>query len=419
MKYRVFALVGLLALSAGAILQAQDYDDIYYDASKSTDTKTVKVMKPAKTVAVYGEVPDRYKESARENYRVVRDEDEYNRRGDFAPASTTDFEIDINGDTIFFGDTIYEEDFANTRRIERFYNPDIVILSDDDDLVELYYDESPTINLVIGSDWGYGSTYGWSGAYYNYYTPWYVDYYYPWYTGWYSPWYTPWHYNWYYHPWGYRSWGYWGYNTWGYWGHRPWYNWGWGHGPHWYADVPHGWNPGHRNGRSHYVDGHSTRMGTRPGLGTNRNGRGRVSASTGSRNGSHGIAARGANGNRNSGNVGRTRGGYAGSRNGNMGSRGSSGVTTRSATRSSRGSSVSSGGSRSSSSSSRSYGGSRSSSYGSSRSYGSSSSSSHSSGSYSGGSSRGSSGSYSGGSSRGSSGGGSHGGSSGGGGRRR
>ena len=36
MKYRILTMVGLLALSAGAILQAQDYDDIYYDASKST-----------------------------------------------------------------------------------------------------------------------------------------------------------------------------------------------------------------------------------------------------------------------------------------------------------------------------------------------------------------------------------------------
>ena len=54
MKYRIFTLVGLLALSAGSFLQAQDYDDIYYDASKSTKGTKTQVITPAKTVAVYG-----------------------------------------------------------------------------------------------------------------------------------------------------------------------------------------------------------------------------------------------------------------------------------------------------------------------------------------------------------------------------
>ena len=101
MKYRILTMVGLLALSAGAILQAQDYDDIYYDASKST-TKTTKVVKPAKTVAVYGEVPETYKVAAQSNYRVERDEDEYNRRGAYDPANAygSAYEIDLHGDTI-------------------------------------------------------------------------------------------------------------------------------------------------------------------------------------------------------------------------------------------------------------------------------------------------------------------------------
>ena len=155
MKYRILSLLGLMALTAGSLVQAQDYDDIYYDASKAKTTTKVKVEKPAKTIAVYGEVPDEYKVIAQGNYQLERDEDEYNRRGAYDP----EYEIDINGDTI------YEDAFANTRRIERFYNPDIVILSDDDELVELYYDESPTINLIVGSDWGY-SSYGWAGSYY-------------------------------------------------------------------------------------------------------------------------------------------------------------------------------------------------------------------------------------------------------------
>ena len=62
MKYRVLTLLGVLALSAGVFIQAQDYDDIYYDASKTSgSTKAAKVTTPAKTVAVYGEVPERYK----------------------------------------------------------------------------------------------------------------------------------------------------------------------------------------------------------------------------------------------------------------------------------------------------------------------------------------------------------------------
>lgn len=251
MKYRFFTLFGLLALTSGAILQAQDYDDIYYDASKSKTT-TTKVTTNPKTVAVYGEVPDNYKVAAQSNYRIERDEDEYNRRGAYEPG----YEIDLNGDTIYTvdlnGDTIYEEAFANTRRIERFYNPDIVILSDDDDLVELYYDESPTINLVIGSDWGYGS-------YWNYGSYW--DSYYPWYTGWYSPWYTPWYYRPYY---SYYDWG-WGWYSprwygpslwgWNYWGVRPWSSW---HYNGWYGWDYGGVRPHHNHNGGHVRPGVSS-----------------------------------------------------------------------------------------------------------------------------------------------------------------
>ena len=406
-------MVGLLALSAGAFLQAQDYDDIYYDAAKST--KTTKVVKPAKTVAVYGEVPDTYKVAAQTNYRVERDEDEYNRRGAYDPANSaygSAYEIDINGDTIYLNDSIYEEAFANTRRIERFYNPDVVILSDDDDLVELYYDESPTVNLIVGSDWGYGS-------YWDSYYPWYTDYYYPWYTGYYYPWYHPYR-HWYtYHFWG---WGYPDYYYSGWYGPRLW---GWNYwGPRPWSNLPHGgwanWDgvrPHHNGGYVRPGHGGLNSGGHRVGLASNRNGRGRVDARGSNRNG---ISARDNNGNRPSG-VGTTtsrgsRGGYASGRGGgNMGSRGSSGVTTRSSGVSRTPSSGSSGrsysGSSSSSSGSRSYSGGSRSYSGGSRSYsGSSSGSSHSSGgSYSSGGGGRSSGG----------GGGSHGGSSGGGGHRR
>lgn len=380
MKYRVLAFMGILALTAGTLLQAQDYDDIYYDASKSTSgTVKTSAKKPTKTVAVYGTVPEQYKVAAQDNYRLERDVDEYNRRGNFEP----EYEVDINGDTI------YEDAFANTRRIERFYNPDVVILSDDDDLVELYYDESPTINLVVGSDWGYPS-YGWASTYYPWYTgwysPWYVGWGSPWRYSWYSPWYYGygWHYGYYhgYYPW-YASTYYW--NHWG-WSHHGWY----GHGD-WGRPLRPGYDRSTRGGWSHH-------HGTRSGLASNRNSRGRVGldrpSSMPSRNG-------GRNGG--IGTTSRNRSGYATSRSasGNMGSRNSSGVTSRSSV-------------------------SRSSSYGS-RSYsGTSGNRSYSSGSRSSSSSRSSGGSYSGGSSRsmgggsysGGGGGGSRG-SSGGGGRRR
>ena len=396
MKYRILSLLGLLALTAGSLVQAQDYDDIYYDASKAKTTTKVKVEKPAKTIAVYGEVPDEYKVIAQGNYQLERDEDEYNRRGAYDP----EYEIDINGDTI------YEDAFANTRRIERFYNPDIVILSDDDELVELYYDESPTINLIVGSDWGY-SSYGWAGSYYPWYTGWYEPWYSDWYSPWYYGWYSPWRYGWgrpvYYGYWHSPYYGWWSYS---------WYNhWGWGHHHDW------GW-PG--NNGNHYadwgkhrpaIDRHSSGgfgSGRRAGLASNRNTRTRVDGGGGRSS----IASRGGSTSRSS-NVGTSgssrRSGYASSRSGNMGSRTSSGISSRN-----------SGISRSSSSGSYRGSSSRGSYSGSSSNSSSRSGSSRSSGSYSSGSSH-SSGSYSSGSSRssGSSGGGSHGGSSGGGGRRR
>ena len=410
MKYRVFAMMGMLALTAGSLL-AQDYDDIYYDASKSVSgkTKEAKVDKKSKTVVVYNDVPEKYKVAAQGNYRVERDEDEYNRRGAYEPTSEPAYEVDINGDTIYIdSDTIYEDDiaFANTRRIERFYNPDIVILSDDDDLVELYYDESPTINLVVGTDVGYMAPYGWTASYYPWYTgwydPWYAGWYDPWYRPYYSPWYAGWHDVWTYGlyvPWYYNYWH--GPSLWGwtYWGPR------WGHHHHWtpwYDNLRYwtGSNSGSRRGSS-YFDNHGTRGASgRVGYASNRNGNVRDNRSGNRPSGAPGIGTnRGSNG---------TGSGYTGTRTRTRtdrgGNVGTSGTTTRRGNISSTPTSPRSsergyyqGGSRSSSASS---GSSRSSSSysGSSRSSSSYSGSSRSSSSYGGSSRSSSSGSYSGGS---------------------
>ena len=60
-------------------MHAQDWDDIYYDGSKST---TVKTEKPAST-KVTASTPATTKVTVERFYQNDRDVDEYNRRGDY------------------------------------------------------------------------------------------------------------------------------------------------------------------------------------------------------------------------------------------------------------------------------------------------------------------------------------------------
>ena len=445
-------MMGVVALSAASlVVQAQDYDDIYYDGSSSkVEPSTVAVTTPSRqpvrsTGAYAKDQPAAYKVTVQKNYQAERDVDEYNRRGlsEYDPMDTTYIED--------------EGTFANTQRIERFYNPDIVVSSNDADLIELYYDDAPSVNLIIGSNWGYTPRVGWGIAYGSYwYDPWYT-WYDPFYYGYYG-WYRP-YYSWYgwHSPYWYSSWG------WGW--HRPYYSWGWGGGYY------HG---GYHHGGYYHGGGHHNDWGYRPNGGGRRPGDSRSLLSGPARRVSQSNAASSTpRSTSRTGVSGMTRSGsnYGGTRSGSMSSgrtRPTTGTTSGTTMSNSRsrasvgnvgsasrqsGSSSTYGGSmrnsrpssagntggyssRSSSSSSArtyspsssSYGGSRSSSsygssrssssYGSSRSgssYGSSrsSSSSHSSGGYSGGSSRGGGGGFSGGG-----GGGSRGGGGGGGGRR-
>ncbi len=142
-----------------------------------------------------------------------RDVDEYNRHGG-------------KYDNYYYEerDTIYKETstFSNTEKIERFDNPQIVINLKDAELLELYYNDTPTINLVVGSTWAPAWGWGWTTVY----DPWYYD---SWYgPGWYRPfgWYRPWH------P---VAWG---------------WSWGWGWGPGWYRPA-HYWGWGGRWGWGH------------------------------------------------------------------------------------------------------------------------------------------------------------------------
>ncbi len=271
MKYRLLTLLGLIALS-GASMPAwsQDYDDVYYDAKKDNGEKTI--LKPAATqvksqpqrVVVSGSQP--YKVTIQSGSNIVngRDVDEYNRRNGYEYYDTTGYASALDEN---------QGDFSNTQRIERFYNPDIVINSNDNDLITLYYDSAPTVNLTIGSSWwGPSIGWGWSGWYgprwsYSYYDPWF-------YSSWYGPhWYAGWSWGW-YDP--LFSWG-WGWGGPGYhWGwDGPGHHWGWGGpGPRpndWAWGRGHGWNSRNEGGRRPmgYALGNSGRSGYASANGSN------------------------------------------------------------------------------------------------------------------------------------------------------
>ena len=194
MNYKFMSLICALLLG-NCFAIAQDFeDDIYYDDTKSTKTKVVTKRYPANS-GYYGELSTQV--TPINGIVNGRDVDEYNRH-------TNDYYVEE--------DTIYldNETFSNTRRIERFHNPDIVIRSNDPELIEIYFDNTPSVNLIIGTDWGWGPYWGWG---YRYYDPWYS-------WSW-----IPWHYS-YWYDWGWYG-GY-RYHPWSYWG-RPWGGWhgGW------------------------------------------------------------------------------------------------------------------------------------------------------------------------------------------------
>lgn len=170
--------------------QGYDDDDIYFNPSKVKPQEKNKVKKQVKTAAYDYPAADSYTPSTG---NTAIDVDKYNRRGVFAKS-----------DTLKQKDT--PSDFANTQKIERFHNPDIIAESDDADLAALYYSQPATnINIYVAND----------PFNYNYWG-------FPYYSSWY---------------WGYpRSWFAW---NWGWnWGWGPSWSWNWGWGPSW------NWGPG-------------------------------------------------------------------------------------------------------------------------------------------------------------------------------
>lgn len=198
MKLRLTSLIALLLASSFSVISAQGYDDddIYYNPSK--------VQKKAKQITT--------SPSTKQNNTNTRSQQvvNYPSADTFIPSSGSNFDIDAyNRRGVFATDSITHsrsqaaeaQTFENTRKIEKFYNPQVIVESPDNDVAALYYTEPADINITINAPgyWGY------SYPYYGYYGP-------SWYWGsprWYSSWY---------------------YDTWA-WGWGPSWNWAWG--PSW------------------------------------------------------------------------------------------------------------------------------------------------------------------------------------------
>lgn len=232
MKWRLALAASAFALLPVSVM-AQGYydDDIYFDESKAkakkTQTTTVKtapaVRQSAKPVATV---------------RVDRDVDEYNRRGSYKPVQNQT--VDDLGDN-----------FEYTRRIERFYNQDIVNESGDEDLVYYYTNANDeladincvaptTINIYVDNPDPWDGF--WNPYYYSSAWSW------AWRPTYYNPWYS-WNYAWGYGPSWSWSWGWggpsfsWGW-SWGWGWNYP--SWGWGWNPGWGWNHP-GWGGGHHH----------------------------------------------------------------------------------------------------------------------------------------------------------------------------
>lgn len=210
MKIHKLLLCALAFAASSVVAVGQSYDDdIYYDASKAKKQKNEAKAraKAERDAALNYPAADTY---AGQLTSSTRDIDEYNRRGIFAIPSDSLAAAAAN-------DTTSGDAFAYSRRIERFYNPEVIVENPDGSVTEYYYTgkNDPEINIYVngGSYWGYPS----AALYYD-----------PWYFG--PATYNPWYYGGFYNPW---SWG---------WG--PSWSWSWGWGPAWSWGPSWGWGWG-------------------------------------------------------------------------------------------------------------------------------------------------------------------------------
>lgn len=214
--------VGTLAAPVCASADDFDDDDLYYSPAKAAKEKKAQEAARAEAarkaqadyearIARYDSLTAAY-DAAHPVKELDMNVDSYNRHGSFL----------VNGETGLASDSAalaaarQAENFAYTRRIERFHNDSIVSQSADEELQDYYYAtaaaEPSVVNIYVNNPYGYG---------YGYYNPWYSN-----------PW--SWRYNW------SLGWGGW-YDPWFDFGWGPSWGWSWGWGPGW---APGPWVPG-------------------------------------------------------------------------------------------------------------------------------------------------------------------------------
>ncbi|MDE5820998.1 MAG: hypothetical protein K2H63_00760 [Paramuribaculum sp.] len=210
MNIRNSFFLSLLIISAG-VCRAQGYydDDIYFNSSKDKD-KNVELAKKQAEEA----------KKRTSNGYILYPVADYAAADTYAPEGSSTISVDeYNRRGIFGRDTVSSklksgelQDFAYTRQIEKYYNPAIVVGSDDAQLADLYYAQPANVNIYVNTPsygyWGYPYSWG----------------------GWYDPWYS----------------GYWGYNYWGpAWSWGPSWSWGpaWSWGPSWSWGPAWSWGP--------------------------------------------------------------------------------------------------------------------------------------------------------------------------------
>ncbi|MDE6256907.1 MAG: hypothetical protein K2M53_00835, partial [Muribaculaceae bacterium] len=192
MKKILFA-TAILAL-AGTAVQAQEFDDIYYNPKKDSSQPVESKKKKSNYIKDFSSI----------------DVDTYNRRGQYyeSPIDTIGVQAE-NG-----------EDFVYTQKIQKFYNPTVVV--DNADILADVIDNSyGNVNIIFENGLPYfNSIYGWPG-YYDYYS-------------WYPSWRWNSSYYWSYNPmWGFELWPSWSLGPSWAWGPSFGWGWGWNYGPSW------------------------------------------------------------------------------------------------------------------------------------------------------------------------------------------
>ena len=212
-------IAAAIAAPAASASSWDDEDDIYYNPSQqSRQQQQLQTNYVPNTVIDYPAATTYVATGGGLQMSV----DDYNRRGQFLVPDTV-----ISSDSTELGGDSYQY----TRRIERFYNSDIVSGSGNQALVDSYYSTEANsgadqINVYVINDY---PSWGYSWAYpYSYYM-------------WTNPYYYGWSYAYPYYGWSW-SWGF----------YDPYYTWSWG----WSPCYPYYHHYHHWHDCYHYTDYH-------------------------------------------------------------------------------------------------------------------------------------------------------------------